>query len=340
MIDSFGLNEHLDYLKNYIPQPFGIKSSDVVSFKKDVSEDDYSYVIETTNNKFTLSKPSLKKLVDSLGVKIKLLDEVCSETNVIDLALPIIDKLFKCFSDCFVFYASTEDRFYIIDLNVNSTKGEPGTMFENGPSPWSISIEENKSSFTCFADFKDKYSADDSVLVKADDILSGSSVNMNLFREVVGSQLQPMLTFSSKFSNLNGFSDIHATLYDQSSDIYIQFPMNYAKNEDSSFDNLWRMATHLHDTFDVNDFIFQEVSELAASDDTPNNIRNFISSVLVDSVINVNQPIKDILADAVTICNGLKPAKAKKLRKSLGHLIAWCVCMKHNGCSECHHLHI
>lgn len=340
MIESFGFNEHFDYLKNCIPQPFSIKSSDVIAFKKDASNDD-EYIIETTNgDKFSLSKPSLKKLVDSLGVKVKLLSAVCSETDVIDLALPIINKLFKCFSDCFVFYALPEDRLFIIDLNVNAAKGEEGTMFENGPSPWPFEVSENPQSFTCFVAFKEKYDADDKVLVKADEVLSGLQVSMNLFKEVIGASVQPMLTFSSKCSNLNGFSDIHTTLYDPVSDIYIQFPMNYAKNESTTFNDLWRMATHIYEKFDVNDFIFQEVSELAASDDTPSNIRSFISSVLVDSVINVNQPIKDILAEATTVCNGLKPAKARKLRKSLGHLIAWCVCMKHSGCSECHHLHI
>ena len=149
-----------------------------------------------------------------------------------------------------------------------------------------------------------------------------------------------MLTFSSKFSNLKGFSDIHTTLYDQASDICIQFPMNYAKDEDVTFNDLWKKVIHLYEKFDANDFIFQEVSELAASNDTPTNVRNFINSILVDSVINVNQPIKEILSEAANICGSLKPAQAKKLRKSLGNLIAWCVCMKHNGCSECHHLHI
>lgn len=340
MIESFGFSEHFDYLKNCIPQPFSIKSSDVDAFKKDISNEG-EYIIETTNgDKFTLSKQSLKKLVDSLGVKVKLLSAVCSETDVIDLALPIINKLFKCFSDCFVFYALSEDRFFIIDLNINTAKGEEGTMFENGPSPWPISIDDHKQSYTCFADFIDKYSIDDKVMVKADEVLSGLQVSMNLFKEVVGASIQPMLTFSSKCSNLNGFSDIHTTLYDQASDVYIQFPMNYAKNEGATFNDLWKDAIHLYEKFDVNDFIFQEVSELAASNDTPSSIQSFISSVLVDSVINVNQPIKDILSEAATVCSSLKPAKARKLRKSLGHLIAWCVCMKHNGCSECHHLHI
>lgn len=341
MIDSFGLIEHFDYLKSCVPQPFGIKSSDVVAFKKVDDCSDHDYVIETANgNKFTLTKPSLKKLVDSLGVKIKLLDTVCSETNVIDLALPIIDKLFKCFSDCFVFYADPVDKLLIIDLRVNNTKGEEGTIFENGPSPWALSIEDNKQSFTCFSDFIDKYSVNDKIQVKYDDILSGSTVIMNLFNEVAGSTIQPMLTFSSKFSNLDGFSDINITLYDPQSDVYMQFPKNYAKETDATFDDLWKHAMHVYEKFDDSDFIFQEVSELAASDDTPTNVRNFISNILVDSVININQPIKDILAESVTICSGLKPAKAKKLRKSLGQLIAWCICMKHSGCSECHHIHI
>lgn len=340
MIESFGLNEHFDYIKNCIPQPFGIKSSDVLAFKKEDSGTESDYIIETTSGKYTLSKPSLKKLVDALGVKVKLLSAVCSEDDVIDLAMPIIDKLFKCFSDCFVFYYSSDDRFYIIDLNVNSVKGEEGTVYENGPSPWPFSVSENPQAFTCFTGFKEKYDIDDKVLVKADDVWNGSQVSMNLFMEVVGATIQPMLTFNSKFSNLNGFSDIHATLYDPGSDIYIQFPMNYAKDDGATFKDLWRLATHVYEKFDLNDFIFQEVSELGASDSTPGNVRNFINDILINSTINVNQPIKDILAEAVTICNNLKPAKARKLRKSLGNLIAWCICMKHSGCSECHHLHI
>ena len=156
MIESFGLNEHFEYLKSCVPQPFSIKSSDIIDFKKDVSNDG-EYIIETTNgDRFSLSKPSLKKLVDSLGIKVKLLSAVCSETDVIDLTLPIISKLFKCFSDCFVFYALSDDRFFIVDLNLNNAKGEEGTVFENGPSPWPISIDDNKQSYTCFADFKDK----------------------------------------------------------------------------------------------------------------------------------------------------------------------------------------
>lgn len=340
MIESFGLNEHFDYMKNCIPQPFGINNSDVIAFRKEDSETESEYVIETKNGKYTLSKASLKKLVDALGVKVKLLSAVCYEDDVIDLAMPIIDKLFKCFSECFVFYYASDDRFYIIDLNVNSTRGAEGTAFENGPSPWPLNISENPQAFTCFAGFKEKYDIDDKVLVKADDILSGSQVNMNLFVEMPGSSIQPMLTFSSKFSNLNGFSDIHTTLYDSESDIYIQFPMNYAKNEGATFDDLYKEATHIYEKFDLNDFIFQEVSELAASDSTPGNVRNFINSILINSTINVNQPIKSILSDSVTICSTLKPAKARKLRKSLGNLIAWCICMKHSGCSECHHLHI
>lgn len=339
-IEGFGLNEHFDYMTNYIPQPFGITSSNVNEFKKE-SED---YIIVTNDNKkYTLTMPSLKKLVDSLGVKVRLLNSVCDETDVIDLAIPIINKLFKCFADCFVFYASQDDSHLIIDLNVNSARGEEGTMYEDGPSPWPINISEHPRAFTCFASFKDKYSIDDSdtdILVKADDILQGSQVTINLFKDVTGTALQPMLTFSSKFSNLNGFADIHATLYDHNSNIYISFPMNYAKDDDITFEELWKRVLHLYEKVDLDDFISQEVSELAASDTTPNNVRNFITSILVDSVININQPIKDILAESVTICNGLKQSKAKKLRKSLGNLIAWAVCMKHSGCSECHHLHI
>jgi hypothetical protein len=339
-VESFGLNEHFDYMINYIPQPFGIASSNVKEFRKE-SED---YIIVTNDNrKYTLTLASLKKLVDSLGVKVRLLNSVCNETDVIDLAIPIINKLFKCFADCFVFYASQDDSYLIIDLNVNKARGEEGTMYENGPSPWSISISEHPRAFTCFTSFKDKYSINDSdtdILVKADDILQGSQVTINLFKEIAGTTLQPMITFSSKFSNLNGFVDIYVTLYDPNSDIYITFPMNYAKGDGVTLEELWKRALHLYEKVDLNDFISQEISELAASDTTPNNVRNFITSILVDSVININQPIKDILTESVAICNGLKQSKAKKLRKSLGSLIAWAVCMKHSGCSECHHLHI
>ena len=341
-LESYSLVEHFDFMCKYIPQPFAIKSADVKSFEKDTN-DGGSYVIKTNNNTYSLSKIALKKLVDALGVKVRLLDAVCSETDVIDLALPIINKLFKCFADCFVFYSTSEDVSFIIDLNVHSERGEEGTIFECGPSPWPISITDYPNSFTCFHSFKERYNIEDKdmdILVKSDDIISGNKVLFNTFKNVSDSVLQPMLTFTSKFSDLDGFSDIHTTLYDEASDIYMQFPSNYAKLDDVTFDDLWKKALHINDRLDLNDFIFQEVSELAASEDTPNSVKKFISSILIDNTININQPIKDILAESVTICNQLKPSKARKLKRDLGNLIAWAVCMKHSGCSECHHLHI
>ena len=56
-IDSYGFIEHFDYMRNYIPQPFIIKSEDVVDLVKNVSEpghDEYSIVTKRKN--YTLSK--------------------------------------------------------------------------------------------------------------------------------------------------------------------------------------------------------------------------------------------------------------------------------------------
>ena len=99
-IDSFSLVEHFDFMKRYIPQPFYIKSEDVKCIKKDEDQ----YFIETNKWNYDITKSAMKKLVDSLGVKIKLLDVVADEVNVIDMVMPIINKLFKSFADCFVFY--------------------------------------------------------------------------------------------------------------------------------------------------------------------------------------------------------------------------------------------
>jgi hypothetical protein len=344
-IENYGFIEHFDYMKNYIPQPFIIKSEDVVNLIKNASEpghDEYSIVTKTKN--YTLSKASVKKLVDALGVKIKLLSTVCEEADVIDLVLPAVDKLFKCFADCFVFYATHDDALTIIDLNVNMEKGTEGTRYENGPSPWKIDIKKSPSSYTCFTDFKDRYSIDNKVdsnlLVKADELFSHGKVTMNLFKEVTGANLQPMLTFNSWFSNMNGFSEIHPTLYDPTSGVYITFPMNYAKDEGATFDDLWRKVTHIYETFDLDDYIFREVNELAASKDTPPMVQNFITDILVNSTININQPIKDILNEAITLSASFKPAKKKKFMKNLGLLIAFSICMKHDGCEHCGSLHI
>jgi hypothetical protein len=342
-IENFGLVEHFDYMKKYIPQPFVIKSSDVLAFKKEDSGTDSDYIIETISGKYTLTRSSLKKLVDSLGVKVKLLNAVCDETDVIDLALPIIDKLFKCFSDCFVFYNTNMDPFAIIDLNINNEKGEEGTKYENGPSPWKIDVNKNPSAFTCFVDFLLKYSINKDntdICVKADDIMMNDSTVMFklLKHDYENERLQPMLIFSSKFSNMNGFSNINVGLYDTQSDIYILFPMNYAKLEGASFEDLWKKAIHIYSKTDLNDYICVEINELAASSDTPNVIKNFISSVLTDSTVNLNQSINDILNESCTVMTTMKPSKAKKFKKALGSLIACALCMKHHGCSECGHL--
>ena len=344
-IDSYGFIEHFDYMKNYIPQPFIIKSDDVVNLIKSNSEpgnDEYSIVTKTKN--YSLTKNSIKKLVDALGVKIKLLSAVCDEADVIDLVLPAVNKLFKCFADCFVFYATSDEALTIIDLNVNTDKGTEGTKYENGPSPWKIDIRKHPSSFTCFADFKNTYAidseSDGDLLVKADELMSHGNVIMNLFKTVPGSNLQPMLTFSSKFSNMNGFSEIHPTLFDESSGIYITFPMNYAKDEGATFDDLWKKVIHLYESVDLNDYIFREVNELASSKDTPNVVQNFITDILVNSTLNINQPIKNILEEAVTVSANLKGSKKRKLLKQLGLLIAFSICMKHDGCEHCGHLDI
>lgn len=339
-VESFGFIEHFDYMKNYVPQPFYIHSKDVLSFEKHAVEDEY--LIKTARGNYLLSKSSLKKMVDALGIKIRLLNAVCEETDVLDLVLPILNKLFKCFADCFVFYAKADDSFTIIDLNVNSEKGDEGTKYENGPSPWKLDIVHN-AAFTCFADFKDKYCIDDSctdLLVKADDLMSGTSVMMNLFKTVTGaiSQIQPMLTFSSKFSNMNGFTEIHPMLYDPDTKVCISFPMNYAKIEGASFDDLWKKAMHVYETADLNDYIFKEVNELAASSETPSFVQNFITDVLINSTINLNQPIKNILTESTTVTADMKPAKKKKFLKQLGALIAFALCMKHTGCEHCGHL--
>ena len=344
-IDSYGFIEHFDYMRNYIPQPFIIKSEDVVDLVKNVSEpghDEYSIVTKSKN--YTLSKSSVKKLVDALGVKIKLLSAVCEEADVIDLVLPAVNKLFKCFADCFVFYATSDDALTIIDLNVNMEKGPEGTRYENGPSPWKIDIKKFPSSYTCFADFKNVYAIDSTtdgdLLVKSDELLSHGKVTMNLFKTIPGTNLQPMLTFSSMFSNMNGFSDIHPTLYDTTSGIYITFPMNYAKDEDATFNDLWKKVVHLYESVDLNDYIFREVNELASSKDTPGVVKNFISDILVNSTININQPIKNVLEEAVTVSASLKGGKKKKFMRQLGLLIAFAIVMRHSGCEHCGHLEV
>ena len=342
-IENYGLVEHFDYMCKYIPQPFLIPSESVKSFTIDDNGDEHEYYINTDTNKYSLTKQSLKKLVDSLGIKVRLLDRVCTETDVIDLAVPIINKLLKCFSDCFVFYATADDTITIIDLNVNTEKGEEGTKYELGPSPWKFNIKEDPTVFTCFVDFMNKHeinNTDSSILVKADEILQRGNVNVQLFKNVVGANLQPMLIFNSKFSNMDGFTDIHPALFDEASGVNIAFPMNYAKNEDTSFSTMWDKVIHLYESTDLNDYIFREVNELAASNETPGSVQTFIASILVDSTINLNQPIKDILEEAVNVTAQMKPSKKKSFLQKLGLLIAYSLCMKHSGCSSCGHLDI
>lgn len=344
-IESYSLVEHFDYMCKCVPQPFMIPSDTVKSFSVRINEDgEKDYCIETNKHVYTLTLQSVRKLVDTLGIKSKLLNQVCSETDVFDLTVPIINKLLKCFSDCFAFYATGDDALTIIDLNVNMVKGEEGTKYELGPSPWTVDVSSSPSSFTCFADFKDKYSIDDKndtdLLVKAEDLMQGTNVNFALFKTVVGANLQPMLVFSSKFTNMRGFSDIHPMLYDEVSDTKIVFPINYAKDSEATMNDLLRKVTHLYESTDMNDFIFREVNELASSDDTPNPVKAFIADILVNSVINLNQPVKDILTESVTITNNMKPSKKAKFKKQLGALLGWCFVAKHACCEHCGHMDI
>lgn len=338
-IESFGFVEHFDYLKKCIPQPFIINCDAVRKIVIEHNGADRDCVIVTSHGKYTLTKQSLKKLVDALGVKVKLLSTVCDETDVIDLALPIVDKLFKCFADCFVFYSDMNDEFSIIDLNVNKDKGEEGTRYEDGPSPWKIDVNRHPSMFTCFADFNGKYcieNNDTDIKVKAEDIIpNGSQVSMSLFKQIGDSSLQPMLTFSGKFSNMSGFINICPVLYDEASDITIVFPLNYAKFEGASFSDLWKKVSHIHESTDLNDYISREISELSVSDDTPGVVKSFIQDILSDSDLNTNQPIRNILDESVTLAANMKPAKRKKFKRQLGSLIGWCLVAKHSCCEHC-----
>ena len=340
-IESYGLIEHFNYMCKYVPQPFYINGCDIVELKKDGDE----YFIITQRSKYTLTKAAIKKLVDSLGVKIKLLSAVADEADVIDLVVPAVNKLLKCFAECFVFYATANEALTIIDLNVNSLPGEEGTKYEHGPSPWKIDVRKAPSLFTCFAEFMDKHAIENaagSILVKAEDIMpSASQVSISLFKSVSeSSRLQPMLVFNSKFSNMNGFSDIHTILYDIDSDIAITFPMNYAKDDDVGFERMWKKAIHLLETTDLDDYIFREINELAASSETPGSVKNFISNVLVENTLNVNQPIKDILTEVGTVASTMKPAQVRKFKKNLGALIGFSLIMKHSGCASCGHMDI
>lgn len=340
-IDSYSLTEHFEYICNSIPQPFGITCESVDHIEE---TPDHDYVIKlNTNKEYSLSNTSIKKLVDALGIKIKLLWCIADESNVIHLIMPALNQLFKCYADCFVFYAANDDPLHIIDVNVNSAKGDEGSKYEFGPSPWPLSISEHPKSFTCFTGFRTQYCIDsesnDDVLVKADEICKGSQVTMNLFKNVEGAAFQPVLTFNSKFSNMSGFSNIHPALIDLSTGITITFPMNYASDE-STFDDLWKSAMHLLTSTDQNDFIFREINELQNSNDTPNNIKNFIQQLTMDNLVNLNQPIRQILDDANTQMNSMKPAKRKAFSKNIGNLIAYSLVAKHACCEHCGHLEI
>lgn len=343
-IESFSLVEHFDYMRNFIPKPFIISPSEVKEISKTDGENGPEYFISSTKGKFTLTKQSIKKLVTNLGIKNKLLESVCSETDVFDLAMPIINKLFKCFADCFVFYMDPNDSLNIIDVNMNQERGPEGTKYENGPSPWKYDIKKNPHAFTCFNDFMNSYdiSANSPIQVKADNFISSSgNVSFNLFISMAESRLQPMLTFSSKFSNMSGFKDIKPSIYDSDTDITISFPMNYGNSSEAmSFDDMWKKVNHVYSTTDLNDFIFNEVNELASSNETPGAVLNFISAILSNSTLNLNQPINSILSECNSVTSGMRQSKVKSFKKSLGNLIGWCLLMKHSGCTSCGHLDI
>lgn len=342
-IEGFSLVEHFDYMKQSIPQPFFIPTNEVKEIVREDNGTECDYIIKTTKHNYTLSRASLKKLVDALGVKSKLLYAVCNETDVLDLVLPIINKLFKCYSDCFVFYADLDDALSIIELNVNNVKGEEGTRYEDGPSPWNDELKVKPELFTCFAGFFDKFEITDSdtdIQVKADSVFD-NKISMCLYKSASGSMLQPMLNFTGKFSNMNGFTEIHPSLFDENTGINIVFPMNYInKQSQMNFADMLKKLNHIHDTFDVNDYIFREMNELVSSDDAPNAIKSAISNIITDSVINMNQPIKDIFTECSTLANNMRPAKANKFKNQIGSIIGWCVLMKHVGCSNCGHIHI
>lgn len=343
-LESICLVEHFDFIKKVIPQPFVLKCEDVISLT--LNPETEMYVIKTKQESYEIARNTLKKLVDALGVKVKLLSSVSdSEADVYDLILPALNKLFKCFADCFVFYHTSEDPNVIIDLNVNAVRGPEGTKYENGPSPWKIDVGKNPEMFTCFANFMESYTitdADTNILLKADDVYrKNKQVVLNLFKLMSGNILQPMLTFSSKFSNMSGFTEIHPSMYDTEHDIMITLPMNYGNTHNpDSFSSMWNKTLHIYETTDLDDFIFREVNTLAASDEAPMAVKNFISNILTESTLNINQPIKDILNEASRVGSQMKPAKKRKFFDQLGCLIGFALVMKHDSCSECGHMHL
>ena len=342
-MDSYSLIEHFDFMKRSIPQPFSIKSDQFVSLESNDNTDEYE--IKTSNGTFTVNNSVLKKLVDALGIKIKLLSSVSdSEADVYSLIMPILNKLLKCYLDCFVFYHTSDDPHSIIDINVNTEKGEEGTRYENGPSPWEQSVNNNPSWFTCFNSFFSRYGiqeSDNSILVKADEIVQkNKTVVLSLFKNTAET-MQPMLVFSGRFSNMDGFSEIHPALYDASHNITIMFPTNYSKKSDQpSFDEMWGSVMHISEDTDADDYIFKAINSLAVSDDTPTYLRNFIGDILSNSTININQPIGGILDDAAHLASSMKPTKKEKFLNKIGRLIGFAIFMKHRGCSECGHFHV
>lgn len=343
-IDKFSFVEHFDYMKRFIPQPFFISTNEVKEIVREDDGTECNYIIKTTKHKYTLSRASLNKLVDALGVKSKLLYAVCDETDVLDLVLPIVNKLFKCYSDCFVFYANPDDALSIIELNVNNVKGEEGTRYEDGPSPWKIDIAKHPEMFTCFASFLEKMQiseSDKDIYVRADETMPiAPKVVFSLFKEISGARMQPMLTLSSKFSNMNGFSEIYISAYDDQSKFTISFPMNLMKieSDDTSFSSFWNKAIKFSEHINLDGYIFSEINELASSNETPTSVKNFISDIMINSDLNLNQPIKNILEDSVNLISQMRENKAKKFKRQLGSLIGYAICMKHIGCTTCGHM--
>lgn len=340
-IESYSFIEHFDYMCKFVPQPFFISGDEFLDFFYNSEEEEY--MLKTTKYTYSLSSGVLKKIVDALGVKVKLLNAVSdNEVDVIDMVIPIIKKLFKCYAECFVFYARQEDPLTIIELNVNAVKGEEGTRYENSPSPWETAIKEFPSNFTCFAEFIDRWCIDNkdyTLQVRASDLMpSGTQVSMTLFRPS-NELVVPMLEFCSKFSNMEGFTEVHPTLYDTVSGVEIKYPMKYSY-KDMNFREMYEKLMHVYETTDLNDFIFREINELAASDDAPLKIKNYIASLLTESELNLNQSVRAILDDAVNMTAQMKPNKKKKFLQQLGTLIGWCFCMKHSGCSSCGSIHL
>ena len=358
MIESYSLNEQFDFIKNYIPQPFFIKKEDFIN----ISIEGEEFYIKTNKNKYTFTAQSIKKLASGLGMKMTLLSTVAEDIEVLSLSLPIINKLFSCFADCFVFYADSEDALKIIDVNVNNQKGDEDTIYRFGPKPWEECNKEDLANFTCFAMFKNTYDIDDSfdIHVKADDIMtSKTNVSLKLFKNsyedkddkdnkdkniIEFTTVQPMLVFNSKFSNMNGFANIKPVLYDVYNDLYIAYPLNYRDNgkddSQSSFESMWKELLKVYFHYDENAFIYDEIQELNNSNETPANVKSFINKISEETPINTNQPVCLFIAEAKSFASNLKPKAAEKFLAQIGDLIGRCFLAKHYGCHECGHLKV